>query len=169
MQLDIGVKTQNIQMTLQDRCRRHIQVLKNLGSEACIKKASLYILFTFFLMRHYIMCVKYARSPSYDKTLECRSRLATASDATAIHTIWPVTYVVNRKDYRVAEMKHKEIKDAEVALVIDQGDCCFVYLTNDKMRSDIRVKVINERKLFMEAIKGVKELETLLQVCSQLQ
>ena len=61
--MDLNVKMRNLQLTLQERCRKHIKAIRKYKGEEgqAIKEATSYIIFTFFLMRHYIMNTKYVK------------------------------------------------------------------------------------------------------------
>lgn len=50
-------------------------------------------MFTYYLMRHFIMNTRYTPSILYDKSIEARSRIITG-DISGIHTIWPAVYIV---------------------------------------------------------------------------
>lgn len=111
--MDLNVKVRNLQLTLQERCRKHIKAIERHegpNSEA-VKKASAYIIFTFFLMRHYIMNTRFSFLPIYDKYIETKSRILT-SDVSGIHNIWPAVYAVNSNNYRIADMRYEDLKQA---------------------------------------------------------
>lgn len=103
--MDLNIKARQLQITLQERCRKHIAALKAYGNDDAIKKASTYIIFTFFLMRHFIMNTKYKTAHIYDKAIETRSRLITG-DISQMHTIWPVAYSINKDGYKIVDMKY---------------------------------------------------------------
>jgi hypothetical protein len=75
--MDLNVRVRNLQITLQERCRKHINAIKMFNNnnnnknnkDELIKKASIYILFTFFLMRHFVMNTKHSQTHLYDKSI----------------------------------------------------------------------------------------------------
>lgn len=96
--MDLNVKVRSLQLTLQERCRKHVKALNRYrhGVKESLKKVHSYIMFTFYLMRHFIMNTKYQRQLMYDKSVEIRSRIV-CSDVCGIHAIWPVVYKVGLK------------------------------------------------------------------------
>lgn len=129
MQMDLNVRVRGIQLTLQERCKKHLKAIekyKRADSDA-VKRASPYIVFTFFLMRHFIMNTRFTKDVLYDKAIETKSRILT-SDATAIHTIWPAVYSVSPGNHSIVEMRYEKLKQATESVIIDQGSYCYLYV-----------------------------------------
>lgn len=59
-----------------------------------IKKASLYSIYTFLLLRHYLMNTKFEETLLFEKWVDMKSRMIT-SDDTSIHTVWPTLYSIS--------------------------------------------------------------------------
>ena len=65
-----------------------------------------------------------------------KSRMVTTDD-TSIHTVWPVLYSISEKKIKIVQMKESQIQRSETALIIDQGDFCHLYITDENIRSKI--------------------------------
>lgn len=65
-------------------------------------------MFTYYLMRHFIMNTRYTQSILYDKSIEARSRIITG-DISGIHAIWPAVYIVGNSqgEIKIVEMRYE--------------------------------------------------------------
>lgn len=59
-----------------------------------MRKCRTYLMFTYYLIRHFILNTKYGDDIVYDKSVETRSRIITGNIST-IHSVWPVVYSIN--------------------------------------------------------------------------
>lgn len=106
--MDSNVKVKNLQITLQERCRKHLQALekyKESKNTDCIKKSTPYIIFSYYLISHFILNTRFDSERVYDKAIETRSRIIT-NDVSGIYAIWPVVYSVSKNKIKVVELKY---------------------------------------------------------------
>ena len=77
--MDYNIRVKGLQVTLQERCRKHLQSLEKYkdGKSDSIKKATPYIIFTYYLISHFILNTKFGSDRIYDKSIEARSRIVT--------------------------------------------------------------------------------------------
>lgn len=68
----------------------------------------------------------------------------------------------------MVELKYDEIKDSEIAVVIDQADFTYVYVVDEGLRREITRRKIDENLLLSQIIEEVKELEALAGVLKQV-
>lgn len=54
-----------------------------------------------------------------------------------MHTIWPVVYAIFNGGHKIVDMRYNQVKDAEMGVVIDQGDYTYVYIKDSKLRAQI--------------------------------
>lgn len=136
IQMDGNVKVRNLQITLQERCRKHIQALqkyKQSKSSDSIKRSTPYIIFSYYLISHFILNTNFGGERVYDKSIETRSRIIT-NDVSGIYAIWPVVYSISKSKIKLVELKYDEIKDSDIAVVINQADFTYVYVVDEGLR-----------------------------------
>lgn len=133
--MDLNVSMRSLQLTLQERCRKHIKSIQQYQPEK-VKKASPYIIFTFFMMRHFLMNTKYSNQLIYDKFIDAKSRIMT-SDITAIHNVWPAVYAVDPAARKIADMRFQDLNQAQESIVIDQGTFCYVFIMDEALKKSL--------------------------------
>ena len=124
-------------------------------------------MFTYYLIAHFILNTYFGYDRIYDKSIEARSRILT-NDVSGIYSIWPLVYSVNQKKIKVVELKYDEIKDSQVAVVIDQADFSYVYIVSEELRKDVIDRKIKENKLLSEIIQEIPALKPLSVVLKQI-
>lgn len=66
------------------------------------------------------------------------------------------------------ELKFSQIKGADIAVVIDQSDFCYVYVVNEELRREIMQKKIKDNQLLSDIISKTEGLESLAGVLKQI-
>ncbi len=51
-----------------------------------------------------------------------------------IYAIWPVVYSISKSKIKLVELKYDEIKDSDIAVVINQADFTYVYVVDEGLR-----------------------------------
>jgi hypothetical protein len=93
-------------------------------------------MFTYYLIAHFIFNTSFGYDRIYDKSIETRSRILT-NDVSGIYAVWPVVYTVSTNKIKVVELKFNDIKDSDVAVVIDQADFSYVFIVSEELRNQI--------------------------------
>lgn len=64
-----------------------------------------------------------------------------------IYAIWPVVYSISKSKIKLVELKYDEIKDSDIAVVINQADFTYVYVVDEGLRREITNRKISENLL----------------------
>lgn len=150
--MDLTPHFRKLQLALQDRCRRHLHILREFHSElsssqaenneniinqSYMKKARSYVIFTFMLMQHFLLNLHDKRDIFLDANIEARSKLMTYEDAMQI--VWPIAYVVKEDGHEIVELKVENFEQGSVGVVIDRGDRVEIYLQKQELRNILRM------------------------------
>lgn len=66
------------------------------------------------------------------------------------------------------ELKFAHIRAADIAVVIDQNDFCYVYIVDEGTRREIMQKKIADNRLLSDIIGETEGLESLTGVLKQI-
>lgn len=93
-------------------------------------------MFTYYLIAHFILNSSFGYDRIYDKSIETRSRILT-NDVSGIYAVWPVVYSISHQKIKVVELKYNDIKDSDIAVLIDQADFSYVYIVSEELRKQV--------------------------------
>lgn len=103
-------------------------------------------------MNHFTLNTHFGSDRIYDKSIEARSRIITG-DISSIYAIWPVVHSISSNKIKVVELRYSEIKDSEIAVVIDQADFCYVYIVDEAIKAEVTRRKIEDNRLLIEIIE----------------